>query len=72
MQQPDTKREQNIKRLRSFFNCAEGEFVMKQIDELCFYETDTFHPDPYIHAYRTGRRSVAVEIHNILEPSKKE
>ena len=61
------KRIESIKRLKSFFGNAEGDFIMGQIDMLCGYKADTFSPDPYLHAYNAGRKSVAVEIHNILE-----
>ena len=66
-------REENIVRLQNFFNSAEGDFALKQIDILCGYKADIFNSDPYIHAFNAGRRSAAVEIHDMLKcPVNKE
>jgi len=67
-----SNREENIKRFRSFFAGEEGEFVLKQIDELCGYEVSTFDPDPYIHSYKAGQRSAAIAIHVILGRTENE
>jgi hypothetical protein len=58
--------EKKAKRFQNFFNNAEGDWIIGQIDELAGYKDDTFNEDPYKHAYNTGMRSVSVKIHNIL------
>jgi hypothetical protein len=49
------------------FGDKEGELVLKEIDDACEYNGSTFDPDPYIHAYKAGQRSMAVFIHNIID-----
>lgn len=66
------KKEENEKRFRSFFNGAEGDFVLEQIDILCGYNQTTFHVDPYQHAFGAGQRNAAVVIHELLERKEKE
>lgn len=69
--QPDNKEiERRIHRSACFqrvFKGPDGEFVLKEIDEQTHYKGNTFAPDPYLHAYYAGQRSMAVFIHNILE-----
>ena len=49
------------------FRGKDGEFVLKEIDGFTGYSESTFDPDPYKHAYKSGQRSMAVFIHNILD-----
>ena len=51
---------------RVFERDVEGKEVLKEIDIMSNYNIDTFDPDPYISAYRAGRRSVSVFIHNTI------
>ena len=49
------------------FGGKDGDFVLDEIDKLVNYKGNQFDPDPYIHAYNAGQRSMAVLIHNILD-----
>ncbi len=49
------------------FSGKDGDFVLKEIDTLVNYKGNAFDPDPYIHAYNAGQRSMAVLIRNILD-----
>ena len=49
------------------FNGREGEFVLAEIDKDTNFNGSTFDPDPYIHAYKAGQRSMAVFIHTIID-----
>jgi len=67
---PDKEVKKQIKdgvRFQNFFKVPDGDFVLEQIDMLCGYRDDVFHPDSYKHAYNSGKRSVAVAIHMLLE-----
>ena len=49
------------------FGGSDGEFVLTEIDKSVDFNGSTFDPDPYIHAYKAGQRSMAVFIHTILD-----
>ena len=62
--------EAKIRRSGNFqrvFAGKDGEFVLEEIDKLVNYKGNAFDPDPYIHAYNAGQRSMAVLIHNIID-----
>jgi hypothetical protein len=62
--------EKRIHRSAAFqrvFSGSDGKLTLDEIDMLCGYKRDTFHADPYEHAYNAGRRSAAVFIHNVIE-----
>ncbi len=62
--------EAKIRRSGNFqrvFGGKGGESVLEEIDKLVNYKGNQFDPDPYIHAYNAGQRSMAVLIHNILD-----
>ena len=62
-------RTQRIERSARFQRTFEGEgkLVLDEIDRIAFYKANTFHPDPYQHAYNAGQRSIAVFIHTCIE-----
>ena len=49
------------------FSGPDGEFALKELDAETNYRGGTFDPDPYLHAYRAGQRSIMVFIHNVIE-----
>ncbi len=49
------------------FGGKEGEYVLSEIDTDSNFNGSTFDPDPYIHAYKAGQRSMAVFIHKIID-----
>ena len=62
--------QQRIERSAKFqraFSGPDGEFALKEIDISANYKNNAFDPDPYLHAYKAGQRSMAVFIHTILE-----
>ncbi len=71
----DMKKElaKRIHRSASFqraFKGIDGEFALKEIDSVTNYKGTAFelkNPDPYLTAYKSGQRSIAVFIHNCIE-----
>ena len=61
------QRDEKLKKFQDFFKAPDGDYVLEQIDELCGYKMSTFDPDPYIHSYKAGQRSIAIGIHELLE-----
>ena len=57
----------NAKIFQSFFTGLNAELVIEQFDELCGFKDDPFVPDPYVHAYNAGRKSVSVKFHKLLD-----
>lgn len=49
------------------FAGPEGKKVLDWIDEFAGYKNDTFDPDPYTSARKTGMRAVSIFIHNVIE-----
>lgn len=49
------------------FRGKDGEFVLNEIDKDTNFNGSTFDPDPCIHAYKAGQRSMAVFIHTIID-----
>ena len=58
------RRSGNFQRL---FKGEAGDYVLDEIEKFTHFKGNTFHRDPYEHAYREGQRSMAVFLHNILD-----
>jgi len=54
------------------FKGTDGEFTLKEIDDVANYKGNTFNPDPYQSAYNAGQRSIAVFIHNCIDQDVEE
>ena len=61
------KRISRSAKFQRVFSGAEGEYVLKEIDDSTGYKSNTFDPDPYLNAYKSGQRSMAVFLHNVLD-----
>ena len=66
----ERKRIERLAAYRSFFESASGRLVLQCLRESCSGESSTFHPDPYEHAYRAGRRSVYLGIMEALDAAE--
>lgn len=70
MQLSREQKEALVKKCGSYqrvFKGADGEYVLKDIDIESNYKGSAFNPDPYIHAYNAGQRSMAAYIHGIID-----
>ncbi len=52
---------------QKMFSGEEGLSVLKEIDIISCYKSNTFDPDPYKHAYNAGQLSISVFIHNCID-----
>ena len=54
-------------RIQKLFQGSDGELGLKAIDGLTGYDDNTFHSDPYKHAYNAGKRAVSVILHHLMD-----
>jgi len=51
----------------SILGMGRGADLMEEIERLFGMHSDTFHPDPYQHAFNAGQRAAVVKIKHIVD-----
>ena len=59
---------------RTFNETLEGQRIWEHLETVCFEKTSGFNPDPYVHAFNAGVRSVLLHLKTLksIDPLKAE